>query len=173
MSEVIGDNPGGPDEVFGHTVYRLGSVAGLFIGELTGTTERRERLFAAFFHPHGGERDYEEHIGDIYDQTGHLPEDMVGLLGMLRVIQGTTSAPRATVEAWAGGKRMSVVLPPSRPFDIRTIDQSKQAVMDTLTSPRIRVLSGAVAIGAVAGVAFARLRAEHNNRLRRSQSPEE
>lgn len=173
MSEVIGDDPGGPDEVFGHTVYRLGSVAGLFIGELTGTTERRERLFAAFFHQHGEGAQIESLLGDSYDQTGHLPEDMAGLLGMLRVVQGTTSAPRATIEAWAGRKRLSIALPPSRPFDIRTIDQSKQAVKDTLTSPRIRVLSGAVAIGAVAGAAFARLRTEHNKRLGRGQSTEE
>ena len=158
MPEIIGDNPGGPDEVWGGEQVHLGPLLDVFVSEeITGTTERRERVFAAFLHRPGEVVDNET-LQKLLEPDSHVPEGLVGVLGLLRLVQGMSGPPKGALEFSSGGKHVSFALTPTRPFNITSLEQSKSVVKTALESPKARIIGGSLIVGAAATAAFARLK---------------
>lgn len=158
MPKIVGENPGGP-ELWGRA-FRIGPFLDVFVGtELTGTSERLDRAFAAFVHMPGSSPDAERVNNFLLGYNQEVSAEFAGLVGLVRVLRGTTSRPKATLEAWAGERHASIVIPPTLPFDIRSVEESKEAVRRVIASPPARLLAGAVITGAAATAAFKKLSA--------------
>ncbi|QQS19635.1 hypothetical protein IPL85_05195 [Candidatus Saccharibacteria bacterium] len=152
MSIVVGEDPGGP-EIWGYQ-HTYGSILDVFVHRIVdGTTERKERQFAVYLHKPG------EHLPELWWETDLVDksEEIAGLVGILRVVRGTTGRSHASMEAFVGGKHLKATIPPSLPFNIEDMAESKRAITNVFLSPRARIFAGAIVVGTAASGAYKRL----------------
>ncbi len=150
MSRVVGEHPGGP-EIWGYQ-KSVGPILDIFVQpDVTGTTERQERLFGIYLHRPGGLPP------ETWQKTAGIPEDVAGFVGLLRIIRGTTGRSHASLEAQIGRRHVTATIPPSILFDIHDIGESKRAIAHVFESPQARLFAGAFVVGATAAAAYKKL----------------
>jgi hypothetical protein len=158
MPEIIGDDPGSPDVVWGGKRLHLGPLLDIFVCEnVMGTSERQERLIAAFFHKPSETVDHQM-LQNLLEPGSDVPVGLAGAVGLLRLVQGMSGRPKGTLEIFASDKHVSLSVPPTLPFDIRSMHESKMAVRSVLESPKARAIGSSIIVGAAATAAFARLK---------------
>lgn len=103
-------------------------------------------------------------LQNLLEPGSDVPDGLIGAVGLLRLVRGMSGRPKGTLEIFASDKHVSLSVPPTLPFDIRSMQESKMAVRSVLESPKARAIGSSIIVGAAAVAAFARLKETRQQR---------